>query len=199
MGRVRSPQRPGGRGQGLGDPAPGHHGSRLPGLCEGLGVTPIKAWGLGSADGVWRHLGRWPQNISKGFGKNQTLCGASCGGTPHAVGRHSGKLAPGSVVGTQSCPRVLWERGPEALQGVGEQPLLQRSQWSPLCSVDPGPQGCSPSGPFPLLTFGLRVREGLYMKGRARGKWLVPPGVHCLSLGASCTSQAPLEEAGRGC
>ena len=63
----------------------------------------------------------------------------------------------------------------------------------------PGPQGCSPSGPFPLLTFGLRVREGLYMKGRARGKWLVPPGVHCLSLGASCTSQAPLEEAGRGC
>lgn len=185
MGRLRSPQGPGRSGQGLRDGAPGHHGSWLLGLCEGLGVTPIKAQGRVSTEGVWRHLGWWPQNISRGVWREPPLLFRSIvWGNPCTMGRHSGKPAPGqcgrdpelsqSVVG-------MGPGGPAGRRGAASAPEI-----SVVTTLQCGPQpwGCSPSGPFPLLTFGLRVREGLCTKGRARGRHLVPPGVPCLVSGS---------------
>lgn len=200
MGRLRSPQGPGRSGQELRDPAPGHHGSWLLGLCEGLGVTPVKARGRGSAEGVWRHLGRWPQNISRGVWREPPLLFRSIvWGNPCAMGRHSGKPAPGSVAGTQSCPRALWEWGLGALQGVGVQPLLQRSQWSPLCSVDLGPGAAPHLGPSLSSPLASESGRGSARRvGPGEGSWCLQ-GSLASSLGASCTSQAPPEEAGCGC
>ena len=215
MGRLRSPQGPGRSGQGLRDGAPGHHGSWLLGLCEGLGVTPIKAQGRVSTEGVWRHLGWWPQNISRGVWREPPLLFRSivwgnpctmgrnsgkpaprqCGrdpelsrsivwGNPCTMGRHSGKPAPGqcgrdpelsqSVVG-------MGPGGPAGRRGAASAPEISVVT---TLQCGPHPWGCSPSGPFPLLTFGLRVREGLCTKGRARGRHLVPPGVPCLVSGS---------------
>ena len=71
--------------------------------------------------------------------------------------------------------------GPAGRRGTASAPEI-----SVVTTLQCGPQpwGCSPSGPFPLLTFGLRVREGLCMKGRARGRHLMPPGVPCLVSGS---------------
>lgn len=136
MGRARSPRRPGRSGQGLRDLAPGHHGSRLPGLCGGLGVTPIMAWGPGSAVRVWRHLGRWPQNISRGVWQEpNTVWGmvwrkprrrgeafreassGQCGGGPERCG--NGARGPAGRWGAASAPEIsvvtALQCGPRAL------------------------------------------------------------------------------------